>query len=177
MLPAPSDRTTGTMVRPGSASPGLSARIAGSDQFVICWVKILAIVSPDSRRFVTLRPLILRLYMNDRPPATKGIYPKALSGGGSSTPPSVRPYGISETAKSTCPNRKSLRPAEEPFPAKLTTMPSRLLILRRHWSSAFWLQVEPEPLIGTNACALALGARSTCIPNTTASTAISATSR
>src|SRR5215510_8604465 len=27
--------------------------------------------------------------------------------------------------------------------------------LRRHWSTAFWLHVDPEPLIGTNVSAFA----------------------
>jgi hypothetical protein len=38
-------------------------------------------------------------------------------------PPSRRPYGISQTAKSTRPLRKSLRPLVEPFGTKLTVMP------------------------------------------------------
>jgi hypothetical protein len=95
----------------------LSTLIAGSDQLVICWVKILVMVSPESRRFVTRLLPILRLYMNAVPPATIGMYPNARPGGGSSTPPSLRPYGISETAKSTWPARKSLRPLVEPFGA------------------------------------------------------------
>lgn len=89
--PEPSERTTGTIARVGSVSPGLSAWIAGSAQLVICWVKIRVIVSPDSRRFLTRWLPILRLYINAVPPATIGTYPKARAGSGSSTPPSVRP--------------------------------------------------------------------------------------
>jgi hypothetical protein len=91
VVPELSERTTGMIVRAGKASPGLSAWMAGSDQGVICWVKILVTVSPDSRRFLTGAPSILRLYMNARPPATMGKYPTARAGTGSSTPPSVRP--------------------------------------------------------------------------------------
>src|SRR5579871_3042767 len=62
--PAPSDRTTGTMVWLGSLRPGLSAASAGSSQLVIWPVKILARLAPDSRRLVTRWPLMERLYMN-----------------------------------------------------------------------------------------------------------------
>ena len=48
--------------------------IAGSFQLVIWPVKILASVSPVSRRLVTLRLPIFRLYMNAVPPATIGTY-------------------------------------------------------------------------------------------------------
>lgn len=37
-------------------------------------VKILVTVSPPSRRFVTRLPPIVRLYMNEVPPATIGMY-------------------------------------------------------------------------------------------------------
>ncbi len=60
--------------------------------------------------------------MNEVPPATIGMYPNARVGFGSSTPPSDRPYGISETAKSTRPARKSLRPLVEPFGEKFTVI-------------------------------------------------------
>ena len=71
--PEPSDRTTGTIPLSGIASPGLSAWIAGSFQFVMPPVKIFAIVSPDSRRLVTRLPPMFRWYMNAVPPATIGM--------------------------------------------------------------------------------------------------------
>lgn len=74
VVPDPSERTTGTILRAGSVRPGLSALIAGSLQMVIPPVKIRAMVSPDSRRFVTRWLPIFRLYMNDVPPATIGMY-------------------------------------------------------------------------------------------------------
>ena len=73
-MPAPSDRTTGTIDSSGSLSPGLSAARAGSSQLVMTPVKILAMFSPDRRRLVTCWPLILRLYMNTVPPAVIGMY-------------------------------------------------------------------------------------------------------
>ena len=74
VVPEPSERTTGTMARAGRVRPGLSAAMAGSFQRVRVPVKMRATFSPDSRRFVTRRPPILRLYMNDVPPATMGMY-------------------------------------------------------------------------------------------------------
>ena len=71
--PEPSERTTGTIALFGMASPGLSAAIWGSFQLVIFPVKIFVIVSPPSRRLLTLLPPIFRLYMNDVPPATIGM--------------------------------------------------------------------------------------------------------
>jgi hypothetical protein len=61
------------MSRAGSARPGLSAAMAGSFQRVSVPVKMRATLSPDSRRLVTLRPPILRLYMKAVPPATIGM--------------------------------------------------------------------------------------------------------
>src|SRR5262245_59723820 len=52
----PSERTTGTIGRFGSCRPGLSATSAGSFHEVMTRVKILAMFSPDSRRFVTRAP-------------------------------------------------------------------------------------------------------------------------
>jgi hypothetical protein len=51
----------------------LSAAIAGSSQRVMTPVNSLATFSPDSRRFVTRLPPILRLYMKAVPPATIGM--------------------------------------------------------------------------------------------------------
>jgi hypothetical protein len=56
LTPAPSACTTGMIGRFGSACPLLSLRIAASSQFVIWPVKILATVSPDSRRLRTSWP-------------------------------------------------------------------------------------------------------------------------
>ncbi len=72
--PEPSDRVTGTIFLSGIASPGLSFWICGSFQLVITPVKILVTVSPPRRRFVTRLPPITRLYMNEVPPATIGMY-------------------------------------------------------------------------------------------------------
>ena len=47
VVPEPSERATVVIAPAGSAVP-LSAVIAGSDQSVICRLKILAIVSPES---------------------------------------------------------------------------------------------------------------------------------
>ena len=58
----------------GIASAGLSAWMAGSFQLVMAPVKIFAMTSPDSRRFVTCLPAILRLYISEVPPATMGMY-------------------------------------------------------------------------------------------------------
>ncbi len=74
MEPEPSERTTGTIVLAGSESPGLSAAIAGSFQLVMAPVKIFVTLSPDSRRFVTRWPAMVRLYMNTVPPAVTGMY-------------------------------------------------------------------------------------------------------
>ena len=74
VVPEPSERTIGRIGRFGSWSCGLSAAIAGSFQFVMTPVKILAIVVGESRRFVTRWPLMSRWYMNDVPPATSGMY-------------------------------------------------------------------------------------------------------
>ena len=52
--PEPSDCTTGVIGSDGSAWPLLSCVISGSSQLVIWFVKILAIVSPDSLRFADL---------------------------------------------------------------------------------------------------------------------------
>ena len=117
VVPDPSERTTGTMRRAGSVRPGLSALIAGSPQFVITPVKILVSVWPERRRLVTWCVPILRLYMIDVPPATIGMYANDRVGGLSTTPLSERPYGISETPKSTVPLRNWLRPSLEPVPA------------------------------------------------------------
>ena len=56
VAPEPSERTTGLIVSDGSACPPFSLVIAGSSQLVILLVKILVMVSPDSRRFVTSWP-------------------------------------------------------------------------------------------------------------------------
>ena len=56
VAPEPSDWTTGVMGSDGSFTPLLSAVIAGSSQLVIWLVKILARVSPESRRFSTWVP-------------------------------------------------------------------------------------------------------------------------
>src|SRR5262249_34150691 len=74
VVPEPSERTIGTMGRAGSATPGLSALIAGSSHLVMPSVKILVSTSPDSRRFVMRLPPEVRLYMNEVPPATIGMY-------------------------------------------------------------------------------------------------------
>src|SRR5262245_9924943 len=50
VAPEPSDRTTGLMVSAGSACPPFSLVISGSFHLVILLVKILVIVSPESRR-------------------------------------------------------------------------------------------------------------------------------
>src|SRR5262250_1325434 len=52
VVPEPSERTTGTIDRAGSASAGLSALMAASLHLVMTPVKILASTSPDSRRLV-----------------------------------------------------------------------------------------------------------------------------
>ncbi len=91
VVPEPSDRTTGTILRAGSDRPGLSALIAGSLQLVITFVKILATVSPERRRFVTRRPPISRLYMNAVPPATIGMYAYLNLGFASVSPASSLP--------------------------------------------------------------------------------------
>jgi len=72
--PEPSERMTGTIFLSGMASPGLSALIAASFQFVMPPVKILVTVSPLRRRLETCFPPILRLYMKAVPPATMGMY-------------------------------------------------------------------------------------------------------
>jgi hypothetical protein len=54
VVPEPSERTTGTILVSGNERPLLSAVIASSAQVVILPVKILAIVSPESRRFLTI---------------------------------------------------------------------------------------------------------------------------
>ena len=59
VVPEPSERTTGVIGSVGKARPLLSAVIAGSFQLVIWLVKILAIVSPESRRLRTSSPPIL----------------------------------------------------------------------------------------------------------------------
>src|SRR6478609_9017781 len=69
VVPEPSERTTGTMRRAGSDSPGLCAAISGSAHDVIFPVKIFVSTSPDGRRLVTRLVPIFRLYMNDVPPA------------------------------------------------------------------------------------------------------------
>ncbi len=74
MVPEPSERITGTIFLFGIARAGLSAWMAASFQLVMPPVKILVMVSPLSRRFVTRLPLILRLYMKLVPPATIGMY-------------------------------------------------------------------------------------------------------
>ncbi|CAB4957641.1 unannotated protein [freshwater metagenome] len=72
--PEPSERTTGTTARAGITIPGLSAWIAASFHILILPVKIFTTFSPERRRLVTRLPLIFRLYMNDVPPATTGMY-------------------------------------------------------------------------------------------------------
>src|SRR6478735_2991099 len=91
VVPEPSERTTGTTLRAGSVMPGLSFLIAGSFQVLMTPVKILVTFSPDRRRFVICLLPTLRLYMNDVPPATIGMYAYERPGGVSVTPPSVRP--------------------------------------------------------------------------------------
>ena len=59
VVPEPSERTTGVIGSDGKARPLLSLVIAGSFQLVIWLVKILEIVSPDSRRLRTSWPPIL----------------------------------------------------------------------------------------------------------------------
>ena len=54
--PEPSECTTGTIASDGSARPLLSRVICGSSQLVMWLVKILASVSPDSRRLRTSWP-------------------------------------------------------------------------------------------------------------------------
>ena len=71
--PEPSERTTGTIARPGNVMPWLSATSAGSFHVLMAPVKILATFSPERRRFVTRLPLIFRLYMKAVPPATIGM--------------------------------------------------------------------------------------------------------
>src|SRR5690242_7891353 len=72
--PEPSECTTGMMPSAGSTRPLLSAVIAGSFHFVMAPVKILARVSPDSRRSSIRRPPTLIWYGNAVPPATMGRY-------------------------------------------------------------------------------------------------------
>ena len=60
VAPEPSERTTGLIVSDGSAWPPFSLVISGSAQLVILLVKILVIVSPDSRRLVTRWPATVR---------------------------------------------------------------------------------------------------------------------
>ena len=73
LVPEPSERTMGVMALSGIARAGLSAVMALSFQRVIWPRKIFVITSPESRRFVTRLPPILRLYMNEVPPATIGM--------------------------------------------------------------------------------------------------------
>ena len=56
VVPEPSERMTGVIGSDGRAWPLLSLVIAGSFQLVIWLVKILAMVSPDSRRVLTSVP-------------------------------------------------------------------------------------------------------------------------
>lgn len=77
-------------------------------------MKILVTTSPESRRLVTFRPPIRRLYMKAVPPATIGMYAYPRFGGASRIPDSVSPYGISETAKSAVPFLNCSRPTEDP---------------------------------------------------------------
>ena len=56
----------------GNFFPFMSAVIAASLQLVIWPVKILANVSPESRKLRTSLPATLRLYGKDVPPATIG---------------------------------------------------------------------------------------------------------
>src|SRR5262245_48129589 len=115
--PEPSERTTGTMVRPGSCSPGLSAVMDGSSHLVMVPVNMPAITGPDSRRFVTRALPIFRLYMKTVPPAVTGMYAKPRwLGTGSKLVPSCTPYGMSEAAQSTVPCLKFVRPVVEPTP-------------------------------------------------------------
>src|SRR5581483_12407871 len=79
--PEPSERTTGTIFLAGMFRPGLSAWMAGSFHSVIPPVKIFAMFSPESRRFVTRCPLMVRLYMNTVPPAVIGMYAYVPAGG------------------------------------------------------------------------------------------------
>ena len=72
VVPEPSERTTGMIGSDGKARPLLSSVIAASFQLVIWLVKILAIVSPDSRRLRTSWPPTLSWYVNEVPPATIG---------------------------------------------------------------------------------------------------------
>ena len=53
VVPEPSERTTGVIGSDGNLRPLLSLVIAGSFQLVIWLVKILASVSPESRRLRT----------------------------------------------------------------------------------------------------------------------------
>ena len=54
VVPESSARFTGVIGPAGSAVPPLSAVMAGSDQSVICWLKILAMV--DGERFSSSTP-------------------------------------------------------------------------------------------------------------------------
>jgi len=45
------------------------------------------------------------------------MYANPRTGGGSETPPSCSPYGMSDTAKSTVPSRYMVRPVVEPTAA------------------------------------------------------------
>ena len=72
MAPEPSDCTTGVIGSDGRAWPLLSLVISGSSQLVIWLVKILARVSPESRRFSTCWPSNWIWYGNDVPPAAMG---------------------------------------------------------------------------------------------------------
>ena len=84
----------------GNFLPPLSAVIAGSSQFVIAPVKILAAVVADSCRFVICCPReSLRLYMSEVPPATSGTYWKDACFW-RSWASSFGSNGISEAAKS-----------------------------------------------------------------------------
>jgi hypothetical protein len=73
VVPEPSLRTTGTILRAGRTSPGFSLLICGSAQLVMTPVKILVTVSPDRRRELTRFPPIVRLYISAVPPATMGM--------------------------------------------------------------------------------------------------------
>src|ERR1700729_2219130 len=106
LVPEESERTTGVSGMFGRLRPGLSARIDGSCQLVTWPVKIFAIVPDDSRRFVMRRPVVgsTRLYMNDVPPATSGMYWYVRNRSLSSAwycASSSGWYGISVAAKST----------------------------------------------------------------------------
>ena len=117
VVPEPSERTTGMIVRVGSLRPLLSFVIAGSFQLVILLVKILAIVSPDSRRFLDQLAADLQLVGERRATGDDRHVGELAPVAVSPLPNSSLPwYGISVMPKSVTFCAKSLRPCDEPAP-------------------------------------------------------------